>query len=311
MLTTEAVGPTERFAYWREVICKVFVHLDAEPVGGGGFYGHIDVDDYGEVQISSVTSDGQVVNRILDDDIEDCLVSLQVAGTGRISQAGRTALLGPGDLALYDSTRPYELAFDGPFRQMVIQFPRRYLIDRNLDIASAVARQPAAGGGVGRVAASYLTALRDNDADVPAAHRRQLAEHAVDLLTIALASTAGTAATPTTVQAFNRQRVLDHVAANVDDPGLTVAAVAGALGVSARSLQKLFADDEVGLGERIRRARLTRATAALADPLRSGQTIARIAAECGYADAAHFSRAFKAATGQTPSDYRHQATGAS
>src|SRR4029453_5483843 len=36
---------------------------------------------------------------------------------------GRTAELQPGDFALYDSTRPYELRFDGPFQQYVLMLP--------------------------------------------------------------------------------------------------------------------------------------------------------------------------------------------
>ena len=51
------------------------------------------------------------------------LDSIQTAGTGRISQDGRSTELHPGDFALYDSTRPYELAFDDDFQQYVLMLP--------------------------------------------------------------------------------------------------------------------------------------------------------------------------------------------
>ena len=40
-----------------------------------------------------------------------------------VSQDGRDALLGPGDFALYDSTRPYQLQFDDDFQQFVLKLP--------------------------------------------------------------------------------------------------------------------------------------------------------------------------------------------
>ena len=45
------------------------------------------------------------------------------AGIGRITQDDRTAVLHQGDFALYDSTRPYELRFDGDFQQYVLMLP--------------------------------------------------------------------------------------------------------------------------------------------------------------------------------------------
>ena len=51
------------------------------------------------------------------------LVSIQTQGRGVISQDGRHAVLGPGDFALYDSTRPYQLTFDDDFQQYVLKLP--------------------------------------------------------------------------------------------------------------------------------------------------------------------------------------------
>ncbi len=306
MLTTEAVEPADRFAYWREVICRVYVRLDAEPVGDRQFAGSIDVAEFGDVRISSVMADGQIVSRVMDGASDDCLVSLQTSGVGRVTQAGRTAVLGPGDLALYDAARPYELAFDDAFSQIVVQFPRRYLTDRNVDVGSAVGVRAPGAAGVGHLASTYLRAVRAHDVDLADPHRRLVGSHALDLVAMALAATIGTRPTPGAVRTYTRQQVLDHLSANLSDPHLSVNGVAAALGISTRSLQKLFADDEYGLGQRIRNARLARARQALADPLRRGHTVARIAADHGYADAAHFTRAFKATYHQTPRDYRRE-----
>jgi len=93
------------------------------------------------------------------------------------------------------------------------------------------------------------------------------------------------------------------VARITDDPALRrVEVLSAASGISARSLQRLFAD-YVGVGPKwvMRRARLHEA-AARAD---SGELIdwAGLAADLGYADQAHLTRDFTATIGVPPARY--------
>lgn len=80
----------------------------------------------------------------------------------------------------------------------------------------------------------------------------------------------------------------------------TVGQVCEAFGLSERTLQRLLAR-RVGLSPLwlIRRRRLHEA----AERLGASDPLARVAAELGYADQAHFSRDFKVATGWTPREY--------
>src|SRR5215813_4765978 len=63
LLTTEAVRPRERFAYWREVVSQHFVHLRPERVAGGLFHGEIRAKILGGLSVSQVMSGGQRVLR--------------------------------------------------------------------------------------------------------------------------------------------------------------------------------------------------------------------------------------------------------
>ena len=306
MLTTETVSPVDRLDYWREVICAVYVQLDVEPVVRGQFAGSVSLASWGDTRISHVSSLGQVVTRRPGSSNEDCLVSLQLSGDCRITQAGRTAILQPGDFALYDATQPYELAFDNTFDQLVLQFPRESLVSRNVHIESAVARTCSGQHGVGAVAASFVRSLSEHDQEIPDSHRQRLGDQAVDFAATSLALIVGSMPTDESVRRFNRQRILDFVDQNLHDPNLSVGFVAASFGVSTRTVQKLFADDAIPLSNRIRDARMARAKRALGDPRRSHLTITRIAHELGFGSSAQFARVFRTACGCSPSEYREQ-----
>ncbi|MEM7326465.1 MAG: helix-turn-helix domain-containing protein [Actinomycetota bacterium] len=309
LLTTESVSPADRLDYWREVICAVYVQLDVEPVVREDFGGSVSLTPWGGTRISQVGSRGQIVNRSGGAAREDCLISLQISGIGRVTQAGRTAILQPGDFALYDTTKPYELAFDDDFSQIVLQFPRAALVDRNVHIESTVARTCFGGQGIGAVTASFVRSLADHDTEIPDVQRDRLGEQVVDVAATSLSAVIGALPTAESVRVFNRQRILDFVDLHLSDPNLSVGSIATAFGVSARTVQKLFADEPAPLSIRIRDARMARARRALEDPLRRHQTITRIAHELGYGSSAHFSRVFRSANGCSPTEFREQGPG--
>src|SRR4051794_1734531 len=124
VLSTEGVAEPERFAFWRHLICGVFVQLDCEPVRDATpapFAGRITARELGPIRVSDVVTSPQRVVRsprqIARAREDDVLVSLQVTESCTISQDGRAATIRPGDFALYDSARPYTLEMERPFRQ--------------------------------------------------------------------------------------------------------------------------------------------------------------------------------------------------
>jgi AraC-like DNA-binding protein len=103
----------------------------------------------------------------------------------------------------------------------------------------------------------------------------------------------------TTVQTFIHQ----HLA----DPSLSPASIAAAHHISLRSLHQLFHDEGLTVADWIRRRRLESCRRDLADPALALRPIAAVAARWGYASGADFSRAFRAAHGMAPSEYRRSA----
>ncbi|MEO1061038.1 MAG: AraC family transcriptional regulator [Actinomycetota bacterium] len=303
LLSTDDVAPDERFAYWREVVCAVFVPLGVERLDDTELSGSVEVRRWHDLALSHVTSTAQVVTHSAADPLEDCLISIQLRGRGRISQDGRVAELRPGRFALYDATRPYELVFDDDFEQLVVQFPREELLARNVVLGDSTALA-GGDGGLGAVATGFVRSLAEHGDDVPDQAVGRLGSQALDCLAAALGELAGAPSLGAATASAERQRVLDHIDAHLADPSLTVTTLAAALGRSTRSLQKLFEGDELHLSERIRRARLARARAVLVDPLAAHRPVAAVAASVGLPDPAHFSRLFRSRYGCSPSELR-------
>jgi AraC-like DNA-binding protein len=130
----------------------------------------------------------------------------------------------------------------------------------------------------------------------------------MDLIALTFAGAARDfAGAGTTVQAALVARAKRCIEARLGDPALSAARVAETLGVSAGYLHRLFHAAGTTMGAEIRARRLERCRAELADPLHAGERITEIALRWGFNDMPHFSRAFRAAFGMGPRDYRASA----
>jgi AraC-like DNA-binding protein len=101
-----------------------------------------------------------------------------------------------------------------------------------------------------------------------------------------------------------RRRIETYVGANIDDPELSIDAIAGALGCSRRYLYKAFGSRPETLGEMIWRLRLERCAQMLSGRAAEDGTITEIAFASGFNSSTHFSRLFRARYGMTARDWR-------
>jgi AraC-like DNA-binding protein len=106
--------------------------------------------------------------------------------------------------------------------------------------------------------------------------------------------------------ATRRRDAVEFIKENLADPGLSADRIADALFISRRRLYQLF-DDGDGVSGRIRQLRIDRAKELLGDPAHAVKGIGEISRQCGFANAAHFSRTFRKVVGRTPRDYRDRA----
>jgi AraC-like DNA-binding protein len=298
--STSAVGREHAFEYWCDVICDTFVQLSATPTRPGVFAGRLTHADLGGLELSTVHAGGQRVRRtprlIARAGEQYLLASIQTRGRGRVEQDGRVAELGPGRMALYDSTRPYTLHFDDAFEQVVVQVPLTTILAETglRDAARVTAVSLAADGPAGVVAQFFHGLSRMYPADPDAA--RALAQHGRGLLASVLSLSSGRAPED---HSLARERVRAFLRAHHTDPALSVDDVAAACLVSRRTLYRLF---DGGVGGVLREIRVEHARTLLrAEPDRP---LGSVAAACGFGGDRQLHRVFREETGVTPGEFR-------
>lgn len=305
-LTTASVAPDDAFDYWRDVICALFVGLDAQPVADR-FSGSVDHVALGDIAMTTVVSCGHDVRRtkslIAAGGGEFTLLSIQVSGRGRVQQGDHVALLAPGSMAFYDTTRPYRLSFDAPFEQLVVQVPRDVLVRATglPDGLTDVTARALAGPGTAAVVAGFFQALARARREDPAA-TNLLHPQAVGLLAAAAVAVAGPQPRPGDAAALNGTRIREYVRAHFADPGLSVAVVAEACGMSRRTVFRALEAEHEGLSGLIRRTRVEHAKSLLLSA--PSRPLSAVSGASGFANDATFFRAFREVTGTTPARFR-------
>lgn len=297
---TANVAERAQFGYWHDVICRHFVPAESRLERVHAFPATFSTHPLGTYQISRLaaprhlwTRTGENVRRAPHDEY---LLSLKLSGTARLGQAGREVEQEPGELALYDTSRPFSYLLDSDI--VLLKVPRQEL---ELRLPQAL-RYTAVGFGlrtpVGRLAARLVRdALELEIDDNPAAGER-IGDCLVDAVAAAIECELAGIAAHNRADVPRLDTIKAYVMSHLGNRALDTARVAARHGISVRTLNRLFATEGTTPMRWVWSQRLAASRAALA---REGaHRVTDIAYEFGFADPSHFSRAFKAAYGLRP-----------
>lgn len=307
MATSLARADQSRFDAWRQDVSRVCGGVMAEAAADQPFIGRVRVRPLADVDVVEhyanarrVFWDAKDVRRA---ELAFGYLILHLEGRARIEQCGREVSLNPGDAVIVDSARPADLRFDGLLHQVCFHFPRALFTARATDGDVPYMTAFRATPGSGAVVTAFARSLYDN-ADAFGAEAALLRNSLLDLLTAAMPT-----ARPGTREGLpsTLQRLMALIEQQLADPELSPGRVAERAGVSLRHAHRLFGQAGLTMGEWIRSRRLMRARDALASPQAAHRSILDIAFGCGFNDAAHFSRTFRARFGQSPRLFRKSA----
>lgn len=308
---TAGIRPNEQFSYYREAICQAFMNLTPEPAAESGFPASVEHVRLGDAAINRVSFPEHVVRRSAADiaasDRSCFYLNLKLAGRCRIQQDGREISLSPGQVGIFDSDRQFALVHDRGPQLRVASFwvPAEALRERLPASFDAAAARVSDDPHVGHLIVETARTLSDDALCMTEDEGVRLFRSLIELVAISLsrqsrAHTAeGESLTDATMLALKRA-----IQRQLREPGLAVADIANAVGISERYVHKLLARSGTGFTDYVIARRLDGAARDLGDPAMADRAIGAIAFDWGFSDLSHFTRRFKQRFGCRPRDWR-------
>ena len=306
--STAGMAGGRRIEFWNEVVCNTFTPLTVN-APSEDFEGRMRHLELADLRLAVADSSPAIVthSRAQASRCQDAyfMLHLQLSGHSFNRQTGREVTLSPGSLTLFDSTRPYSVAFSHPTSILVTRIPRS-LMREYVTCPEALTMIPLASSNP----AIWLTARFIRDlwrksaavASQPA--ERHITEGLMNLIAAAYASTQGARVEGSPHAAVVRIRLLELIESNLRNPDLTPATIARMGHVSTRYVHLLFEQQGESVRRYVQRRRLEECARVLRDRLRDSKSVTEIACEQGFNSTSQFCRAFRERYGVTPTEYR-------
>ncbi len=303
-VSTAGVDIADRLAFWEDYNADALVGLTCTTYQPDGLLARQLNLDLHAFRVADIAGNPHAVERaprmVRSRPKDATFVSMMVEGEAFFYHSGGCLTLRSGDTVVYDTDQPYLFGFAGSMRQLLVDIPRELPAER-------CAVRPASRGPVlvpgddpgapGTSARALRRVLLDLVAD-PGAAPDAVGEQVLDLVHTMRTGRGTPSGTAHLLAAKG------YVAGHLGDPGLCVDAVARAVGVTPRHLNRAFAAEATTVAQYILARRLDRAKADLTAPELAGFRIADIACRWGFSSQAHFSRLFRARFGCSPSQTR-------
>ncbi|MFN3732747.1 helix-turn-helix domain-containing protein [Comamonas testosteroni] len=307
VLSTDGLPEKETAPAWQDWMAQLFSGLDTDLYGDTCFDGHLSVAYAGDVMLTKLDAGRHRVirdsHRLRDSEAAYLKIVAPWSGHAEVQQYGSKACVSNGSWAIYDTSQPYVVANPQHTEHLIMMVPKQSIAERGLRLENLMGRSVGGSAGIARIALQTMRSTYQELDNMAAPLARRAGELLVDMVHLSLQALGGQATAVTQKQALY-DRICEHVACHVRDPGLSVDQVAEALNCSRRHLHNAFAGRDQSLGGFIQQSRLELCMRELHSPALAHRTITEIAMGCGFGNSAHFSRAFKAYAGMSPSEFR-------
>jgi len=302
-LSASAAGSDSEWLGQLHALCS---HNPMMSYSGERLRGDIAVTSLGGIPLAHVRHNAIAMTRPAPSSHEDrsryVILAMELAGSSEFCQAGVVARIDPGEAVLLDSSLAFSASFDGNCQQVLAYLPAEELLfDTNtakLPRLRTHGRAEPIGSMVAPVLMSILRGGGDMTNGETLSARRILIEIARGL--VGRQRPVIEDARPVVSDA----RVRNFIDLHLSDPELTPRRIAAECRISLRRLHRIFAGTSWSVCSWLRHSRLERCRQDLLDPALRHLNLTQIAFRWGFNDAAHFSRSYREAYDETPTDTR-------
>lgn len=298
--STSELKQSERFDYWRDVVCKHCIPAGSHSQFKTNFEATVTGQSIGTLDIATLAAPEHTWERRAEDirraPESGIWLSFMESGFGYLEQDGRSVVQNSGDLVLYDASKPFNYTLR-PQAFYMVRIPRELLMQRT----AAAERLVAISLGTGTALKSVLGSLIKESS---------LERHFSEFYTAA--SWGGIAILDLLSCIINLHqgekpksnvdalyiRACAYINKHIHCSELSAPDVAAHEKVSLRTLARAFAAHGTTPVRYIWQMRLEASYRAIAEG--SVRKVSEAAMNYGFSDFSHFSRAFKKSFGINP-----------
>ncbi|WP_239335712.1 helix-turn-helix domain-containing protein [Frankia sp. CiP3] len=314
---SEDLPAGERFDAWRAMAHWATAPLEFRSDHEEDFPATLRLLELGAVDMFTASFPSLQILRtpklIKQSDAEQYKMGFLLRGNARLSQMGRDVTVATRELVLYSTWRPFDIWIDSGRHDMAttvaIRVPRALLPLPSAATDQLIARRISGRTGIGALLVGLVTNMIANTSPYQPSDAPRLGTVLLDLLTALLAHEvdADRFLPSDTRQRTLALRIRSFIQQRLGEAQLTPSSIAAAHHISTSQLHRIFQQQDLTVSAWIRSERLERCRHDLTDPALHATPIHVIAARWGFSYPADFSRAFRAAYGISPRDYRHTA----
>jgi AraC-like DNA-binding protein len=307
-LSAGGVPESQRPDLLREFFDRLGVRYDAELMGRDPIEIDLTLQGLPGLQLLSGKLHGARFRRTREntDPTEDVGLVVNSGGEHFMRHQGREIVLGDGDATLISLTDTLETVNRPPGEILVLRFPRPQLAPRLSGAQDCILRRIPHESPALRLLTNYVRTASQEQALADPDLQRVVVSHLYDLTALAIGATrdATELAQGRGLRAARLHAIKQHIAGNLDQPDLSVAALAARHSCTERFIQRLFESEGTSFTDYLLAQRVALAYRMLTDPRREGDKISTIAFDAGFGDVSYFNRVFRQHFGDTPSDVR-------
>lgn len=306
--TTNDCPTKDRYDAWAARLNEAFGRWDASRPARPEFYVSLKSYDDSLLKVVECTCDPCAGTRtrtgIAADPRDTLTIQAVLEGYESIEFNGEQIVLTPGDLVVWDSTKPmyfnvqerlHKISVVLPLHRFQCWFPRSWFsIKRRIDGRSIN----------GQLLVSYIKLMSQAVFDGGCHDDYALIDATIGMLVNALGMANESAPEP--LRATQLRNTKKYIIANIREPSLCPAAIARSGGMSLRYLHWLFESSSETVMQYIIRNRLRFCVQDLSNPRMKYRKLADVAWSWGFHDVTYFSKRFKQEFGFSPRAFREQ-----
>jgi AraC-like DNA-binding protein len=302
-----------RPASLRDGFARIGLRCETDPAQDAPFRVELSLSRLPGLQMAAGRLHGARSRRtraLLDAKADSSALIVNLKGRHLIEQRGKEVELGEGDAVLVPWTEPSRLTH-APGEALALRFPSARLAPLLRGPGARYMQViPGPTQALGLLT-RYVALAWDDRKQTNPELQQLMASHIYDLVAASVGPTRDAAhiARGGGIRAARLTAIKQDIEKGLDQPGLSVAALANRHGCTPRLLQRLFEAEGTTFTAYVVSRRLARAYALLGNPHQAAEKICAVAFACGFGDVSYFNRAFRRQYGLAPSDVRAQALG--